>query len=72
MKFAKNVTDVEQYNIYYTEIEGGNFSLIETITFAGTTTYDHQPDLGIAGCYVITAIDSSRNESAFSNTRLCG
>ncbi len=64
---CENVTDVEQYNIYYTPTKGGDFSLIETITFAEETTYEHQPDVGIAGCYVVTAIDSSRNESPFSN-----
>lgn len=64
---CENVDDVELYNIYYTPTEGGEFSLIETITFAGETTYEHQPDLGIAGCYVVTAVDSSRNESPFSN-----
>jgi len=61
------VSDVERYNIYYAATEGADFSLIETINFADETTYDHRPDLGIAGCYVVTAIDSSRNESAFSN-----
>ncbi len=62
-----DVSDVERYNIYYAATEGADFSLIETIIFADETTYDHRPDLGIAGCYVITAIDSSRNESVFSN-----
>lgn len=62
-----DVDDVEQYNIYYTPVEGGDFSLIETLIFAQQTTYEHQPDLGIAGCYAVTAIDSSGNESIFSN-----
>ena len=64
---CEGVNDVEQYNIYFTPTEDGEFELIETITFAGTTTYDHQPDIGIAGCYVVTAVDSNRNESIFSN-----
>lgn len=65
---CEEVNDVERYNIYYTPTEDGEFQLIETINFADITTYEHRPDLGIAGCYVVTAIDSSRNESAFSNT----
>jgi len=65
---CEDVSDVERYNIYYSATEGADLSLIETINFADETTYDHRPDLGIAGCYVVTAIDSSRNESAFSNT----
>ena len=62
-----DVNDVERYNIYYAPTEGADFTLIETLNFAEETTYEHQPDLGIAGCYVVTAIDSSRNESVFSN-----
>jgi len=55
---CEDVDDVEQYNIYFTPTEGGEFALIETITFAGETTYEHQPDLGIAGCYAVTAVDA--------------
>ena len=64
---CEEVDDVERYNIYYTPTMDGDFSLIETINFAEETAYEHKPDLGIAGCYAITAIDSSRNESVFSN-----
>jgi gliding motility-associated-like protein len=61
------VNDVERYNIYYSPNEDGEFTLIETLNSAEQTTYDHKPDLGIAGCYVVTALDSNRNESIFSN-----
>ena len=59
--------DVEEYRIYFTPIEGGSLTLIETITFAGDTTYIHQPDFGIAGCYAVSAVDEKGNESALSN-----
>jgi len=64
---CEDVSDVERYNIFFAPTEGAEFTLIETINFADETTYEHQPDLGIAGCYAVTAIDSSRNESVFSN-----
>ena len=64
---CEDVNDVERYNIYYTPTEDGELMLIETINFASDTAYEHRPDLGIAGCYAVTAIDSSRNESMYSN-----
>jgi len=62
-----NSDDTDRYNIYYTSIEGGNLILVETIEGITNTTYEHQPDIGIAGCYAVTAIDLNGNESAFSN-----
>lgn len=64
---CEEVDDVERYNVYYTPIEGGDLTLIETLNFASETMYEHQPDLGIAGCYAVTALDSNRNESVLSN-----
>ena len=64
---CEDTDDVVSYNIYYTPIEGNDFELIETITNAQITEDIHYPDLGIAGCYAVTAVDSFFNESAFSN-----
>lgn len=59
--------DVVSYNIYFTDVEGGEFRLVGEIDDSGETTFDHQPDRGIAGCYAVTAIDTFFNESEFSN-----
>lgn len=60
--------DVIGYNIYFAAVEGGDFNLIGSIVDApNDTTTTHMPDLGIAGCYAVTAIDSFNNESVFSN-----
>ncbi len=62
-----NVEDVVGYNIYYAPFEGEPFNLVAQIADAEVLTYNHQPDIGLAGCYVITAVDTSANESEFSN-----
>lgn len=59
--------DVVSYNIYYSDVEGGEFRIIGTIDDSGETTFDHQPERGIAGCYAVTAVDTFFNESEFSN-----
>ncbi len=59
--------DVAGYNIYYRPFEGGPFQLIISIEGASRTTYEHTPEIGIAGCYYVTAFDFNKNESAPSN-----
>lgn len=59
--------DVVGYNIYFSDIQGGEFQLIGTIDDSGETTFEHQPERGIAGCYAVTAVDTFLNESEFSN-----
>ena len=62
-----DVEDTDSYNIFFTETEGGTLALIETIVGATSTSLEHQPEFGIAGCYAVTALDVNGNESEFSN-----
>lgn len=59
--------DVAGYNVYFAPFEGAEFRLIASIDDPRTTTYDHQPEFGLAGCYHVTAFDNLNNESEFSN-----
>lgn len=67
IEICEETDDVVSYNIYYAQVEGADFQLIETITLSSITDYEHFPDFGIAGCYAVTAVDTFFNESAFSN-----
>jgi gliding motility-associated-like protein len=62
-------TDVAGYEIFYSPIEGGEFERVGAADGAGTLQFLHMPpdDRGLAGCYAVIAIDSTGNESAFSN-----
>ncbi|MEM1320144.1 MAG: gliding motility-associated C-terminal domain-containing protein [Bacteroidota bacterium] len=60
--------DAIAFNIYYTAVEGGNFEIIASFDSTSfDTVFTHMPDLGLAGCYAVTALDTFNNESAFSN-----
>ena len=60
-------SDAFGYNIYYAPFEGDEFTLIARIEGANETSFEHKPDIGISGCYAVTAIDTNFNESLFSN-----
>ena len=59
--------DVVMYNIYYTPVLGGDFNLIGTVTGADDTTFLFNSSMfpgvymenSIAGCFAVTALDSS-------------
>ncbi|HLF62386.1 MAG TPA: gliding motility-associated C-terminal domain-containing protein [Saprospiraceae bacterium] len=59
--------DIILYNIYYAANRSSTFSLVGTVNAADPNTLIHQPEDGIAGCYVVTAMDEEGNESIFSN-----
>jgi len=59
--------DVVGYNVFFTPSEGGEFELIYSTDLSTDTTLTHKPDFGIAGCYVVTAVDTFNNESRLSN-----
>lgn len=51
------------FNLYYSE-DSINLTRIENFTAVNT---EHQPDLGLLGCYTVTALDDQGNESLPSN-----
>ncbi len=55
--------DVLSYNIYFTADPNGEFELIDQVDNPEDTTYIHYPGSALAGCYVVTAVDSFNNES---------
>jgi len=67
MDICEETDDVVTYNIYYAPFEGSDFTKIEEIGNSLTTEYLHKPEIGIAGCYAVTAVDTFANESEFSN-----
>lgn len=58
--------DVVKYNIYYSPTLDAQVHLIDSTLSPTDTTYYHLLPVSLAGCYVVTAIDSFNNESAFS------
>jgi len=59
--------DAEGYYIYFSDTEGADLMLIDSILDPTVNRYFHEPTRGIAGCYAITAFDGNGNESEFSN-----
>lgn len=55
--------DVAYYNIYFSENAGGEKALIGTST---NGLFIHNPENGLYGCYAVTAVDQSENESPLS------
>jgi gliding motility-associated-like protein len=58
--------DVAKYNIYYTPYLDGEYAKIHDADY-NIFSYEHRPELSMAGCYYVTAVDSFRNESKRSN-----
>lgn len=55
--------DVAFYKIYFTEKLGGEFIEIHQSANAEETSFSRENLTSLAGCYAVTAIDSSGNES---------
>lgn len=59
--------DVVEYEIFFTPVEGGEFTSINTQAPDDNVTFNHSPIEGIAGCYFVVARDSVGNQSEPSN-----
>lgn len=55
--------DVEIYQVYYTAVQGQEFSLIAELSNIADSSFTHFVENSVAGCYYIVAIDSNNNVS---------
>ncbi|MFO7879789.1 MAG: gliding motility-associated C-terminal domain-containing protein [Bacteroidales bacterium] len=60
--------DTYLYKLYYKTSLEGDFVLLDTINDRNTLKYKHYPELSMAACYQMTAVDSFYNESVPSNS----
>ncbi|MBA7584084.1 hypothetical protein ES708_26037 [subsurface metagenome] len=63
--------DVVGYKVYYKSKLDMDLGVIGTRNSPEDTTFIHYPELTMAGCYAVTAIDSFDNESAWSMPLIC-
>lgn len=57
------IDDVNAINIYFRPNQSGILKKIATITNLSITSFEHTPDSGFTGCYILTATDKNNNES---------
>lgn len=55
--------NIQYLNVYYTNQLDGELTLIQKIENPYDTIYYHYPEISLAGCYAVTAVDSAGNES---------
>jgi hypothetical protein len=70
LTWTASTSSVVGYNVYRSTISGGPYTLITGSPVAGTTFTDTSVQAGVTYFYVVTAVDASGNESAFSNEAL--
>lgn len=61
------IDNVAGYIIYYSPTDGEEFQFVDSVFGEENLLFEHTPQDGIAGCYVVTAFDTNRNESEYSN-----
>jgi len=66
-----NQEEIISYNVYYaTDSITSDLQLIAQITSGDLLRVEHLPDLGIAGCYYVSAIDELGNEG-LNSIKVC-
>ncbi|MBI2279773.1 MAG: gliding motility-associated C-terminal domain-containing protein [Bacteroidetes bacterium] len=60
--------DILGYNIYKTDSISEDYYLVTSLTDGNLLNFIHENLVSIAGCYVITAVDSVGNESIYSDS----
>lgn len=63
--------DAAKYNIYFSPTLEGELKLIASTKPSDPFSYKHAPTTGLAGCYLVTAIDSTGNESSKTTGKVC-
>ena len=62
--------DILFYNIYYSPTYDGDLELLHTTFSNKDSVFLHYPEISIAGCYAVTAVDSFANETSL-NHKIC-
>jgi len=62
-----NQGDLMLYRIYYAADISSEFHLIDSVLNRDSLQYQHHQTDAASGCYAVTALDSNRNESNYSN-----
>lgn len=61
--------DAVQYHLWYAATDGEPLALLAVIDGAENTGFVHTLADGLAGCYAVSAVDSTGNESALSSSQ---